>query len=219
MRVEILKNESDGKAKFELFERLNTGGARLSDQEVRNCVAVMLNEPFYNWLVDCSKFPPFERTINQTDDASSKQADQELALRFFAFRNVPYASNLNVNEYLDEALRILASDTNFDMISERDVFERTFRALDNAMGPDAFKRWDQKTFRGKFLMSVFEVVATGVSKNLAKIEQIPDGGSQFIIERCQALWNEPTFMRNNGAGVRGTTRLANLLPMAEAFFQ
>jgi hypothetical protein len=43
IRVEILKQESDPEAKFELFQRLNTGGVALSQQEVRNCVAVMVN--------------------------------------------------------------------------------------------------------------------------------------------------------------------------------
>ena len=48
IRVEILKAESDESAKFELFQRLNTGGAKLSEQEVRNSMAVSLNRPFYD---------------------------------------------------------------------------------------------------------------------------------------------------------------------------
>ena len=42
LRIEILKKESDPLAKFELFQRLNTGGESLTEQEVRNCVAVMV---------------------------------------------------------------------------------------------------------------------------------------------------------------------------------
>src|SRR5690606_35873390 len=50
IRVEILKRESDQRAKYELFQRLNTGGAKLSEQEVRNCVIVMLNKDMYKKL-------------------------------------------------------------------------------------------------------------------------------------------------------------------------
>jgi hypothetical protein len=52
LRVEILKNESDISTKFELFQRLNTGGATLTEQEVRNSIAVSINRTFYEWLVD-----------------------------------------------------------------------------------------------------------------------------------------------------------------------
>lgn len=47
LRVEILKKESDEKTKYELFERLNTGGSSLTDQEVRNCIMVMLNKDLF----------------------------------------------------------------------------------------------------------------------------------------------------------------------------
>lgn len=46
LRVEILKMESHPHAKFELFQRINTGGSQLSEQEVRNCTAIMLNRQF-----------------------------------------------------------------------------------------------------------------------------------------------------------------------------
>ena len=59
IRVEILKKESDPKAKYELFQRLNTGGAGLSEQEVRNCIAVMLNKPFYDWYTRLSENTDF----------------------------------------------------------------------------------------------------------------------------------------------------------------
>ncbi len=52
LRVEILKKESDEKTKYELFERLNTGGSRLTDQEVRNCIMVMLNPELFENLIN-----------------------------------------------------------------------------------------------------------------------------------------------------------------------
>ena len=48
VRVEILKSESDPTAKFELFQRLNTGGAGLTEQEVRNSIAVSIKEGLIN---------------------------------------------------------------------------------------------------------------------------------------------------------------------------
>lgn len=42
VRVEILQAGSSPTAKYELFQRLNTGGADLSPQEVRNSIAVSI---------------------------------------------------------------------------------------------------------------------------------------------------------------------------------
>ena len=217
LRVEILQSESDPKAKYELFRRLNTGGAQLSRQEVRNCIAVMLNKSFYRWLSSLAGNADFLSTIDQTTTALKKQSATELALRFLAFRSVPYQNGLDVHEYLDEALMTMATDNRFDTNAEEAVFTQTFQLLRSAMRNQAFKKWDGIEFKGKFLMSVFEVVATGVSKNLPAIQDHPTP-DEFVVTRCKALWEETTFLENSGAGVRGTTRLANLLPIADSFF-
>lgn len=220
LRVEILKKESDPKAKFELFQRLNSGGANLTPQEVRNSVAVMLNPDLFNWFVQRSEDANFKLTTAQTETALEQQAGVELALRFFAFRNVPYTSGLDVHEYLDQALEIMASDTTFPRQAEEEVFAKTFRWLCEALGERAFKKWNaqQKQFMGKFLMSGFEVISVGVAANAAALEAMtPEVRNAHLLARVQSLWADETFSANSGAGVRGTTRLANLLPMGQAF--
>lgn len=218
IRVEILKKESDDKAKYELFQRLNTGGARLTEQEVRNCVAVMINPDFHAWMMALSNFDPFVTTTAQTDTALESQAGVELALRFFSFLNVPYEKGLDVHEYLDAAIVRMASDATFNLEQQRTIFERTFTALGEALGADAFKRWDGENFRGKFLISVFEVLAPGTARNIDAIEGLPNT-SEFIRTKAQELWQNEVFQNNSGGGTRGTTRLVNLLPMSEEFMK
>jgi hypothetical protein len=220
MRVEILKQESDPQAKYELFQRLNTGGQNLSEQEIRNCVGVMLNPAFQTWIVTQANNTAFRTVISQTETAIDRQSHVELVVRFLSFRHIAYRNGLDVHEYLDDALVRLATDTDFDTEAETLVFTRTFECLNHALGESAFKRWNGTEFTGKFLMSVFEVVSLGVSRNIEAIVALGEEPSKaFIRERCIALWQDETFTRSSGAGVRGTSRLANLLPMAEAFFQ
>lgn len=220
MRVEILKQESDPQAKYELFQRLNTGGQNLSEQEIRNCVGVMLNPPFQAWLISLADSKAFRESIYQTDVAIERQAHVELVLRYFAFKHVPYQPGLDVHEYLDDALVRLATDKAFDFKAEESVFTDTFTLLNESMGGSAFKRWTGNRFEGKFLMSVFEVVALGTSQNIDAISALGNPQShEFIRTKCQALWSHPIFMNYSGAGVRGTRRLANLLPIAGQFFR
>lgn len=217
IRVEILKPESDPTTKYELFQRLNTGGAGLSEQEVRNCVAVMLDPSFLAWLESLATYPSFSATIRQTDYARERQVGTELALRFLSFRNFPYDGKLDVHEYLDEALMKLATDNSFNRESEADIFYRTFDLLNASFGDKAFTKWDGTDFKGMFLMSLFEVTATGVSQNLKQIEGL-ESPSQFLEDRNRKIWEESVFQKNSGAGVRGTTRLSRLLPLAKDFY-
>lgn len=215
VRVEILKSDSDLSAKFELFQRLNTGGARLSEQEVRNSMAVALNRDFYDWLIARSEEPAFVHTTDQTTTALESQMGVELALRFVAFRSVPYTAGMDVHEYLDDALLKIASDPDFDFDVQTEIFTKTFQFIDDALGEMAFKRWDGNAFGGKFLMSVFEVLATGVAHNLAALDALSPGDRrQFIRDKAIDLWSNPDFTGSSGAGVRGTTRLTRLLPIA-----
>ena len=218
IRVEILRQDSDPMAKYELFQRLNTGGESLSDQEVRNSIAVMIDQTFYDWLASRAADANFLATICQTEQAAMKQSTMELALRYFAFRLVPYKPGRDVNEYLDDALVEIAQ--NIDRAREQDVFDRTFQLLNRHSGAGTFKKWDGFSFTGQFLMSVFEVVALGVSKNIDALESMgdPDLGD-FIDRRRKELWADVRFTKNSGAGVRGTTRLRALLPIAEEYFR
>ncbi|MDO9617241.1 MAG: DUF262 domain-containing protein [Pseudomonas sp.] len=220
IRVEILLKESDENAKYELFQRLNTGGARLSEQEVRNCVAVMINPELHKRLKKLAEFDDFIKTTNQTSSALEKQAGVELVLRYFAFKNHPYKKGLDVHEYLDEALVEISKSENIDWDKEEDLFKKTFGLLKDALGDKAFKRWDGANFSGKFLMSLYETIAFGVAQNMKAIDK---KGRQeqkdFVISKAKKLWENEVFEKNSGAGIRGTTRLTNLLPMAAGFFK
>jgi hypothetical protein len=128
---------------------------------------------------------------------------------------VPYRPGLDVHEYLDRALMEMATNPDYDFVGEGDVFGRTFQFLNDALGGRAFKRWNGHTFSGKFLMSVFEVLATGVSLNIDALAAMPvPARNEFIVNAARSLWNNQIFVANSGAGIRGTTRLTRLLPVA-----
>jgi hypothetical protein len=113
----------------------------------------------------------------------------------------------------------MAGAEGLKLAEEAGVFKRTFAALCDALGDDSFKRWDGQRFLGEFLMSVYEVVAVGVSQNIDEIEKLGASSSEFIASRAKELWSNEVFRKNSGAGVRGTTRLAKLLPLSKDFFR
>ncbi len=158
------------------------------------------------------------KVVDQTETALEKQMASELVIRFLVFRSIPYKQGLDVHEYLDDALVTIASDCNYPQAHESEIFDSTFKLLSASLGGNSFKRWDGGGFKGQFLMSLFEVVATGVSINIDLILSEKDP-AEFIRSRCISLSEDPVFKANSGAGIRGTTRLSKLIPMAAGFFK
>jgi hypothetical protein len=222
MRVEIIQRESDPYTKFELFQRLNRGGSPLSEQEVRNCIMVMTNRDFYQWVVNLSELPEFKDTIALTENAVKKQQRLELVVRFLVYRHIPYPLGKDVHDYLDEGIVRLANDdvNTFSLEEEERVFKQTFLLLHQVAGQDVFKRWEGERFTGKFLVSVYEVITFGVSKNLAAITKLNDRDQlSFVKGKVQALGKNATYQQYSGAGKSGSSRLTKLLPMAEDWFR
>lgn len=100
IRCIVVLNDSDEALKFEVFERLNTGSAELTDQEVRNCVY----RGSYNKLIKrLAEYPKFKEliTLPETDQKSMKGV--ELVLRFLAYKELNPTSDYsdNYSEYLN----------------------------------------------------------------------------------------------------------------------
>src|SRR5215208_4299444 len=88
VRVEVVRKGSDSRFKYHMFKRLNTGGQLLTAQQLRNCTIRLLDPRFNNYIIDLSKDENFQSCIaNLSQDRRLGAYDQELILRFFAFRN------------------------------------------------------------------------------------------------------------------------------------
>lgn len=215
IRVEILKRESDQRAKYELFQRLNTGGAKLSEQEVRNCVLVMLNKEMFKKLESASENADFIQCTAQTEKSISEQRPMELLLRFLAYRYKEYDQKIDVHDWLDEVAIDMATDEGYDIDSELIIFSRIFEKLRRSLGSDSFKKHENGSFVRGFLISAYEAVTHGMSKKIDEIEKRSD---EQLSSSIIAMWSDERFTNNARAGVRGTTRLANILPISSEWF-
>ena len=219
IRVEILKNTSDKLARYELFQRLNTGGAELSDQEVRNCILIMLNPQLATWVKNLAKYKNFIESVGITDVQINKEYDSELVLRFFAYKNFGYDKKIDVNVYLDEFSKYIAQETSFNTQAEEAIFTQTFDTIRSALGEGAFKRRDQSGRPlGQFLITKFEVIAYGVAKNLTEIMKRQDK-DKFISEQSILIDTDTTYKKNSGPGSKASSRLESLLNLGEQLFK
>src|SRR5262249_30806357 len=156
--VNIVLKESDDKAKYELFMRLNTGGSVLSPQEVRNCLMVMAYRETYEWIRKLSETEDFAKTISLSDRATQEQYHMELATRFLVFRKLPESKLSTVGDigdFLNDQLESLHTMAKKQKEAEEFAFRETFRLIGEALEDNAFTRFDRTKdrFLGGFLIS------------------------------------------------------------------
>lgn len=82
VRVTTLNDKSDFSVRYDLFERLNTGGVKLHSQEIRNCV---MRGPFRELLRDLAALPAFRRIVRIPNNEQQEAIYEECVLRFFAY--------------------------------------------------------------------------------------------------------------------------------------
>lgn len=67
LTVQILKRPSKPEIKYDLFQRLNSGGTQANAQELRNCVVIMTNEDYYNKIKAAAEGEAFQQIIALTE--------------------------------------------------------------------------------------------------------------------------------------------------------
>lgn len=214
----IILRESDETAKYDLFQRLNTGGSQLSPQEVRNCILVMLNRGLYAWLRELADYGPFKTCVALSDRPIEEAYDIELVLRFVVFSRMAVDDLREVGDvgvFLTERMRHLASDPGFKKSAFESSFLRTFDTLERTVGDDAFRRFDIAKGRheGGFLLSQYEVVALGLGYNIRKPAQDSE-----VPSKIRSIWSNKNYTDWTGSGVTATRRLPRVIPLGRALF-
>lgn len=222
--IKIIKRESEGDTKFELFQRLNTGGSKLSDQEVRNCMLLMLNEDIYTWLKDLAKNGDFIATTPLSEKQSEECYNQELALRFIVQRHFDddvKRAHSDVAPYLNaEMTRLFRNGSEFDYDHELKIFEHSFKLLNRALEDNAFKKYnhDKARYEGAISLPVFEALTVGVSSLIESSTKSDHQIIEIINEKAQALTAHEKFIDVLDKRIRPIERMTSMAELGKELF-
>jgi len=212
VRVEVIRKESDARLRYHMFKRLNTGGALLSEQELRNCTIRLLNNTFNDFIIACSRNPDFVECIaNVGTEQVDKKFDQELVLRLFAFKNWKDHYTHEIGSFLTEYLEAI-SDTppkvGFDPIAESLVFEKTFQILRTLLGSDSFymvvRRHAGNQSKYPFSVLHYEAFTLGLQPHLERINPGDQQQMGKIRDEVTAIKNDDDFIRLTTGGGKNT---------------
>lgn len=213
INLSIILNDSDYNAKFDVFERLNTGGSFANPQEVRNSVMVMMNKPIYERFNSLSNNKFFVEAINLNERLMNEKYNMELALRFIGINQFEFNSKMHVSDYLDEVSKKLCaySDEQFDAL-EAD-FNSVFSLIHSVAGESSFRRYKDGKYIGGFQESTFEFITIGVYKNRDKLDKINLKGKMV------SVFTNSAFNQYTGSGSNIKVRVPKFLDAAPEHFR
>lgn len=218
----IIKKESTPDTKYEIFQRLNTGGSSLSAQEVRNCILLMTNKDFFKWFESLIENEDYNSCVVLSDNQMTQRYDLDSLTRFLVFQNALESYfNIDVGIFLNEQIVKIALSEEFNYSEQKGLFEKVFALINKSLGEDAFRRYvsAENKHKGAFSVALFETITYGIGKNIEQYSTDSASDISIITEKIRELSRNALFLRYSGSGSNARTRIPNLLPFAKEHFR
>jgi hypothetical protein len=197
----VIEPQTPDEVKYDIFNRVNTGGSPLTAQEIRHCMSKQRSRNFLKALVERPSFDQatgyafWSRTPEGTYGRDNRRmSDREMALRFCAFHNMSYeeygqAASLDAF-LLEYTRRIDRPDTppkGLDLKELDAAFERAMINCSAILDSGAFRRWPPDAARrGPINRAIFESQALALAEFELE-ELIPN--REKIVAAFRGLFN------------------------------
>ena len=151
-------NPEDNTSVYHIFERLNTGGTLLSNQEIRNCVD---SGNFADFLGELNVTPEWRKILGK-ESPDSRKKDIELLLRFLAMRDIA-GYEKPMKDFLSKFMRKNRNPSESSLATSKQVFRKTWAQVLESLG--------DKPFHGRsgVNVAVLDSVMVAFSDNLNNI--------------------------------------------------
>lgn len=218
IRMVVIKKQSRGFLRYEMFKRLNTGGSNLEPQEIRNCSARMVGDrgvEFYGFIVELANFAPFKECAAYIPAPElEKKGDEELVLRFLAVKNAADTFKGSVRDWLDSYMEsALLSDEPFPYQQERTIFQRVFSIAREKLGETAFLRYRNNSPIGSLPPAYFEAISMGL---LETINESETKDSTHLRAAVTAAIQSEEFRAVTGPGANSREKLRSRVEIIAA---
>jgi len=129
LRVTALSDKSNRETRFDLFERLNSGGVALSAQEVR---AAVYQGKFNDLLRELSEYRRFHDIVNLQTVKQDDGTREEMVLKFFAYYHNQSGFSGAVTAFLNEFMESgsIALDIKQERVRFRTMADALYKVLD-----------------------------------------------------------------------------------------
>lgn len=208
-RVEILRGESNVSMKYELFKRLNSGGSKLTPQEIRNAIYRGTDPKLNELTLELSQHPLFVKLTGLSKMKKQELYDQELVLRFIAFYNNISNVNENTENFLNNFMEKYVSGEKIDLEFYKSLFIETLTLIDSLDNDKIFRNT-----RNLFVPAEFEGITVSIAQNIEKYRT----DKKLLLEKIELLKNDLDFRRFSGSASNSKSRIRTRLSRANEIF-
>lgn len=206
--VAIIKRESDISAKYELFDRLNSGGSKLTEQEIRTAIYTFEKPKAISLIKELVQNENFANAIKLSDRLIEQAYDEEIVLRFFAYSEIAdqfTSYNSSIKDFLDGYIEEHFSEENINKLKSN--FNRFFAGInqiDNSLS--------NKT-KG-FSITKFEALVIGL---MPHIDSFSDN-YELYVNKIKNISNEEWFKNATTGNSYARNRLKVFTENAPKYF-
>lgn len=159
-RIEIIKWNSQYDLRFELFNRLNTGGTPLTNQEIRNSLYRSISSKFNDYLKELADYKNFVEVVDIPKDKIDQLYLEELVLRFMSlYRNRQHV-NKSIALHMTEFMKQSVEDNTFKYEQYSQIFKKTFDIL-RGVGTGIFN-----SANNEFSTATYDTTTIGIAENI-----------------------------------------------------
>lgn len=188
---------------FNIFQRINTGGVVLNDQEIRQALYQGKATELVQRLAESHAF------VNATQNAihGERMIDREYATRFLAFTELDYRTVYmgNIDNFLIKALKLVNTYNEKEIIRIENDFNHIMRYCTEIFGRFAFRKFNENRRRGPINKAIFEMWVVCFSElNQNQLDHILRKKEEFL-NRFGILLQNKEFITALKSGDRYST--------------
>lgn len=164
---------------FTIFHRLNTGGMKLNNQEIRNCI---YSGDFNRLLKELNGYADWKHLLRLKSARGNRFTKEELILRVFAFLESVGDYEGRLAAFLNDYMAAHRNPAAAELDLKRTIFKRTVSMVYNVI-------YEGKP-PSKQPISILESLLVGVAANIDHLETKP---KTDVRSRLQELLNQEEF--------------------------
>ena len=188
----------NGDVAYDIYERLNTGGTMLSEQEIRNCVyAGKLND----LLHDINNYEDWRKILGKSE-LDSRMSDMQLALRCMALAHRGDEYKNPMKGFLSQFMHDMRNPQDGFIPREKERFRKVCESIVARLGERPFHN-----HRGALKAPLLDAVFVAFARNQG-------GVPADIKERVEWLKSDAEFASYSGQASADTSAVRNRLKLA-----
>lgn len=220
IRVITLLKQSDSLLKYEVFNRLNTGGDKLLAQEIRNAA---FESELNDLMVELSENNFFKVQFNIDTEKNREKSkiykemlDVEYVLRFFTLRDTWMSFGGNMRKEMDNFMEKNYRNPEIIIDELRNIFNKTMELCSEIWSDRAFKRPDG---RNEIIQGIYDVQTVALSYFLDDETKLIERKGQIIEKFNQLYFQDENFqisMRQFTSNIKQVNyRISTMLNLVE----